>query len=151
MKNRSTAPGETTSYHLGGGRVAKRHRERDLICNKLRAIFSEEPGVREWWAPQKVNSIRKVNFNSNMDAWAFEEIQGPKVQPKAAVANVGSTKGRGPPLQKDISGDQDAAHPCNLERFSHSNCRVGHRRRSGQSRSSRARVRNPQILCTQEN
>ena len=39
--------------------------ERDVICEKLREIFGQEPGVEGWWTPGK------VNFHTNGHAWTF--------------------------------------------------------------------------------
>ena len=39
--------------------------QRDVICEKLREIFGQEPGVKDWWTPGKVGSVGKANFHTN--------------------------------------------------------------------------------------
>ena len=45
--------------------------DRDVICEKLPEIFAQEYGVREFWAPGKVDSVGKVNFHNNDAVWKF--------------------------------------------------------------------------------
>ena len=42
--------------------------ERDVICEKLREIFGQKPGVKDWWTLGKVGSVGKVSFHH---AWTF--------------------------------------------------------------------------------
>ena len=44
---------------------------RDVICEKLREIFEQETGVKEWWAPGNVGSVGKVVFQTNDALWKF--------------------------------------------------------------------------------
>ena len=45
--------------------------ERDVICDRLREIFGQEFGVKEWFATGRVGSAGKVNFHTNATAWIF--------------------------------------------------------------------------------
>ena len=45
--------------------------ERDVICDRLREIFGQEFGVKEWFATGRVGSVGKVNFHTNAAAWIF--------------------------------------------------------------------------------
>ena len=42
-----------------------------MICEKLREIFGQEAGVKDWWTPGKFGSVGKVNFHTNDHAWTF--------------------------------------------------------------------------------
>ena len=69
-KNQSTVP-------LVGGFA--HDTERDVICDKLREIFGQEQGVKDWWTPGKVGSVGKVSFHTNDHAWTFlREYKGRK-------------------------------------------------------------------------
>ena len=107
--------------------------ERDVICEKLREMFGQELGVKDWWTPEKVGSVGKVNFHTNDHAWTFpQEVQGQDVFPriKAAVAHLGPPEGRSPALQEGLSGDQSPAHSSGGERILDEWGRDGHRRRT---------------------
>ena len=77
--------------------------QRDVICERLREIFGQEPEVREWWTPGKVGSVGKVN-SPRLDV--SEKIQGKKIHSrvKAAVAHLGSSDRRSPALQEGVIG-----------------------------------------------
>ena len=45
--------------------------ERDVTCKRLREIFGQKPGVKDWWIPGKVGSVGKVNYHTTFDACKF--------------------------------------------------------------------------------
>ena len=93
-----------------------------FVCNTAGYSYSDHrAGVKELWAPGKVGSVGKVNFNSNMDAWASlrkyfgqKFCYGPKQQwhtwdrPKEEVL---------PSKRVSLAIRKNTSHPCCPEGF----------------------------------
>ena len=92
--------------------------ERDVICEKLREIFGQEPGVKDWWTPGKVGSVGKVSFHTNDHAWTFLRKTQRHVLPRdrSRCGTWDRPKEEVLRLQEGLSGDQSPARVRAVER-----------------------------------
>ena len=80
-------PSSLTSTYSAGGRRFSVRPEREVICEKLREIFEQEPGVREWWTLGKLvtsSSLRCCRAHSAL-------FENPRVTASRQVGRTGSS------------------------------------------------------------
>ena len=77
--------------------------ETDVICERLREIFEQVPGVKECWAPGKVGSVGKVNFHTNGADWKFLR-KYKKTKFDYGTTHLGSPESKGFALKTCVTG-----------------------------------------------
>ena len=97
--------------------------KRDVICEKLREIFGQEPGVKDWWTPGKVGSVGKVSFHTN------DHRSSPTDQ--SSCGTPGIARKRKSSCPRGLTGDQSPAYSGGGERLLDEWSTDGHRWRLG--------------------
>ena len=80
--------------------------ERDVMSETLREIFGHQLGVKDWWTPGKVRSVKMVSFHTSSHVLTFlRKHKGRKFSHGAKQLWRSSERGN-PALQESITGDQ---------------------------------------------